>query len=371
MISSLYYNTMIKKAKSEVNTSLIWKNFSCYNFDICELTKSFTTVIEVPNIAETENIIIKQIKKFFYVGSAFQYTKLGKKTQIKDNKILLCIFSDEELLTNRILKNYRGYDKVKVILLDEGLHLYDRLKEKKRSLMQRLNDGILGITYAPYIGATPEIETIIAKFPQALPSYVQKGRTLICQSNVCRYSESWEKLIKSSSLLKQLKKGSPPLLFYLGQPLTAENLSEGEELDKLTMIFNIIKKSYTILVKPHPRDRVGKYNCLIGENIYILSDLEIAWIPAEIIADYMEPNFIMSAWSSSCSSLGISLVYIFPLLGLTLSNSVLDKGNISNSVYIKTVEQLANLHNMERRRRYNSSRVNQPDIEYFINQIET
>lgn len=365
---SIIYCKKISHRHPDLKKVLVWKNFSNCKIDIHFVARQFDEIIEIPTIAENQNIIVKQFKKLIYYGRLFPFTNAGKKIRMDHAFTILCVYSDQELMTNRILKMFRKDKHITTVLLDEGLHLYDEPQAINRSALQKINNFILGITYAPYIGYSSNIDTIIAKFPLQLPNAIIKDRSIIQQGNICRYSEDWDFILSSSEMLKGLSKMPKPLIMYLGQPIISEGVSEEKEIAVLEKVFAVLSDEYTILLKPHPRDRLGKYDSLISSDILFLSDPRIAWIPAEIIAGYLSPVCIMSSWSSSCNTLEIPLIYLYPLMGMLLKNSALEVKR-PNILCIENFEQLSQINVllcMNQLKKKDKNIINgQDDITYF------
>lgn len=304
----------------------------------------FSKIIYIKDTISQKNVsfLKRQVSFLKCYGWLFNTTNAYKEI-IRYKKQVLCIFSDQQLLTQSILRTYKE-KKIEntVVLFDEGTGLYNEAPNETVTLKRKLLNMFRGTTIIPYIGYSKEINAIIAKNPEKLPFSKSEGRN-IYQQSLINYNVSVMIKLFESSISKDkiycLKKQSKHIL-YLGEPMREINLPENNELNLLEkFISNYV--DYLWIIKPHPRDNYKKYDSLKSySNVILLNNPLEAWLPIESYINYVKPLLTVSPISSAGLSFKKNIPAIFTIKMLTNNPMIyesIEKNHFYNTFFINDI----------------------------------
>lgn len=117
-------------------------------------------------------------------------------------------------------------------------------------------------------------------------------------------------------------------------------VSEGEYVERLKEIFEILNDDYDIIVKPHPREDIEYYKEI--PNISIMNCREDKWIPFELLIKKMKFEILLTTVSSAAFNAyeikdDIKVIYLYKLFeNLTLDERIIQQYGKMNNIYIPT-----------------------------------
>ena len=256
------------------------------------------------------------------------------------------MFSDQHIVSRKVLTTIGGIAK-DVVLVEEGMATYLIRSHKIQKSRDWFINLLLGAKYEPYIGANPLVHTFFVKHPEALPEEKKKNRTVIRQNNVFREDLIWKDLfddiLSTISFLTNKKK----TLLWLGQPLEMDGVSADEQIRWLRKVANSISDDYQVLIKTHPREAPDKYMALNDcNNVSILQLKEYSWIPVEILASLIQPNDVLTAYSTAANNIlelniTCKIIYCYSAFRLTVGKEIEQYISSNPNIYcIREPEEL-------------------------------
>ncbi len=346
LLNAVYYGEKLKKKAKRI---LIWHNYTKYNIDLYRFEMAFDEVCSINNFY-TESFLPRQFHKCLYGGWLFKFSSIYKIiSKMTGNDTLLLIFSDQHIVSRKILTSFANKAK-DVVLIEEGMATYlIRSREIPKSKDWFIN-LFLGARYEPYIGANHNIRTIFVKHPNMLPEEKKQNRTIIQQNNVFR-DRIWGELFQDVlPYLNSIGEHRKKIILWLGQPLEMDGVSLEAQISWLQNVGNAIPEDYTLLIKPHPREEVNKYNSLLNsKNIKQMNFGKINWIPIEILASLIRPDVVLTAFSTAANNileLGLQckVVYCYSTFGLFMGDKVVGHLETDANIYnIKNVAELCDV----------------------------
>ncbi len=219
----------------------------------------------------------------------------------------LYYFNDRDPITKNIAK----YCNIK-ILIEEGLGTYFGV------------DGILPI------GKTIKPDKAYVGFP----NLYKKNHSKFCICNKLDYKSIFIKDNIEKYISYDINYPCVDVLF-IGQSVDDKGIILNEELKLIKELSQ--DSSYSILIKPHPRD-VNPIKYKINSNVLIIDRVN-SILPIEVFAHKIQAKAIMTLYSSSA----ITLSTLYPEKTIILTYKI-----YNNSIQIsKEIEQFAKLCNIK------------------------
>lgn len=228
-------------------------------------------------------------------------------------------FNDVDPVTQWILKNTTSQSGT--TLIEEGIGLY-RNTTKRHELLFRIAGKVLfGETYenVRQIGESSCVKRIMCSSPEKL-SEIQK----------CKIIGSIP-LIDYGKIVKTI--GIEPICgtdWFIGQPLVEDGVMLKEKY--LSVIQQLIeiskKKDRKLVIKPHPRERIGKYSSL---EVKVIENNEI---PIELLIDTSNQTYVYTYYSSAilnlCRMPNISGFVLYKAINLdeSIPDNIFEQSNI-------------------------------------------
>ena len=341
-------NSYAEKLKMEMVNSLIYCIFvNGRNELIIDSKKSnFDNYWEVPNLFNT--IFNRFWKRLFYGGHLFKFSKLRS---VLNRYTDLIVFNDTEPVSWKLIMETKKMNpKNNVILIEEGTGVYNLISNKKNDMVSYLRSFVMMLTGNPIkyypIGMTKEINAIIVREPKKMPLEKITNRCLIKQSIGGIFSEesinNFIDLIDVNDEINTIKKFDNKSIIFIGQPIIDSNT----EINFLNRIFKVIPQDFKIIIKPHPRDDIDKYNLLSKEfkNIQVIRG-KLSLLPFECLLKKM-PSTILMTYSSSAA---INSGYIIPKIRVCYLFRILYDylKSINIEIDIKELNKIEQLINSE------------------------
>ena len=334
LINSIYYATIIKK-NTICENILIWQDFADYNIDFSIIKDVFSTVYVLPSL-ECKNKIIKQFKKFYYIGYGFSFSVIGKYLKDIDNGVMVFCFSDAHALTYKVIQKLKRKKKY-LILIEEGLGIYEN-KERKNLLRTSIINFILGIKEEKFIGESKSIDAVILKHPEWVKGRKFKGCKILQQGNIFNNCILNSELNFIKSELLSYTNDRRKILLWLGDPIEECGASKSVENELIYELSKFVKDTHFILVKPHPRENREFYRNIESNDIKVIDLPKFNWIPIELFVSFFEFNTIITVISSAALNIyqlknRAQILYVYNLI----ENIVFDHGVIEGALKMKNV----------------------------------
>lgn len=98
-------------------------------------------------------------------------------------------------------------------------------------------------------------------------------------------------------------------IIYLGQAFDKYGNMLADEEKCIEKLFSLVDDSETILIKPHPRDSLGKYDTVVEKfsNVQVFQN-ELAQLPIECLLGALNTRILLSFNSSA----GVNIANTFP-----------------------------------------------------------
>lgn len=377
---AFYYAIKLKNTKCEY--TLIWNNFINQNIDINLYKKPFDNIILINNY-ESGSIILRQINKCVAAGKLFFLSKLGTYYKNPRNKEILICFSDQHTLTHKMMEEVAKVDSHEIILVEEGMNTY--MDSTHIGIRNKLVNLVLGLKTEEYIGKSNLIDTMIVKQPEMLLPKKRKHRKVIKQNNIF-IEEGWQKdiirVIKKYLLQYTNSNLMKSSILWLGQPLEIDN---GINIDTqkriLDSLINMIPNHYSVYIKLHPRENISKYAFLKKyDNVEIINLGNYSWIPVEILAKTLNPDVIMSTYSSAVQNIKQIIpkskaIFVFPLFRLKIDKRIFKKLCTNENYYIansvEDINKILYYRTIKSPEIINNRVNNDEDIVYIKNSINS
>ena len=356
LLTSMYYAYKIKGVKK----TLIFKNFSDYKIDEKFYFKFFDNIYIIPYY-DSDNKILKQVKKMYYSGYLFFLSNIYKYIKNKKN-IILMIFSDQEATTNKII-NCLNNDTNVIILVEEGLGIYTK-KKYIRPLRTKIVDFLCGICTTEYIGDYEGISKVIAKDPNKVDERFQKN--ILLKETDCLHDYDFINQIELD--IDDFDALTDTILF-LGEPIKELNISEKEYTSLLNEILEKFGGKYKIIIKPHPREDISFYRKF---NDLIVID-KFKWVPVELLVLKYGFNIVFSICSAASVNIAklnsdIQIYLLYKIFNLNIFNNInFDFNDIKNIKVVNNVNDIY-IDNNTTNKIFTTISINE-DINYLLKLI--
>lgn len=368
LLTAYYYGFKIKNHAKRV---LIWHDFNNYGIGLERFKEGFDEICIVPALSSVSKLR-RQYLKCLYAGWLFSFSPIEEVFSSLDmKKTVLFFFSDQEYVTNKILKKL-GNKVEDVVLVEEGLGTYVILSDEIVRDIRWLVYGLLGGRTEPFIGASKVIKTVFVRKPDQLHEKKVSNRKIVQQSNFfC--DDVWKEVFQD--LWCKLKVNSRyKYLLWLGQPMEEHGITVERQIILFKEIEKYVSQDYKIVIKPHPREDESKYFSFNNYKNHVqVLPKSLQWVPVEIIAPILNPTVVLTAISSAVSNiidLGIrcKAVYYYKILGLNFGKQTENVLHVNDNIYfIKKCEEIKNVLNYE----YIPSLINEKnnlsmDVDYLM-----
>ena len=254
--------------------------------------------IEFFYIDDLNKSYIKRVwQRLYWGGRLFNFCPLKKVISGNNNQIF--IYNDNEPVTAKIIKEVKKYENSKVTIIEEGIGIYSTTEVSKRgSVFRKLITMILGspMQYKA-IGDNSYIDNVICGNTALYESLSKaRGKRILYQNKEQIFRYKHEKL--KSIVQDKTHINYHPDIMILGQPFSPFGELTGAEKEYYDKLISLIPKDFQIMIKPHPRDAVGKYEQYVSDRCFVISN-EQALLPIEVIVKYFEINYVISFNSSA------------------------------------------------------------------------
>lgn len=344
LINALYYGMKVQWG-DECETVLIWTDYNRVRIDVSFAEQIFDRVVVLESL-EYANFFKRQLIRFRYSGQLFHHTELGRVCAEKAGKHLLFCFLDMEFYTGRLIREFAKMPSSEIVLAEEGAGTY-MMEGGPIHLRTKIMMAFWGQPMGPYVGSNENIRTLMVKEPDEMPAQKTKSRTLIRQRNVFADRElvAWLKERFLGGLRPDPR--TRPKLLWIGEPLNGLFLSKKDEMRILGEIFAAMSRKYQICVKAHPKERQDRYARIIEKYGAIqLNVEEYAWLPVEVIAQFVGAEVIMTPLSSAAYNIyecGVQAKYIYcyKLFGISVEEDYFENhADKANIFVVETFDEL-------------------------------
>lgn len=255
-------------------------------------------VIKIPDLNQSK--LKRFIQRLVWAGRFFFVTPIYKYfCSIKNCNLF--VFNDNEPITNKLMRMVKRNKTNKVTIIEEGIGMYEKtsLSNGKLSRKQKLRLGITWLLGSPMqfkaLGENELIDNAIVGDKELFKTLEKsRGKIVVTQNKTALLKDADGFLVKAG--IKSVIDYKSDVL-YLGQPF-AENgeLAEGE-IDYIETLASGVEH---FLIKPHPRDKVGKYKKIVenNSNISVVAD-DLCTIPLECLIGALKVTVLITLVSSA------------------------------------------------------------------------
>lgn len=296
LFTSVYLSSRLSEEEygEDIERILVFRDIARKKVPIHEFADYFDKII-YQDFFEIKERPVRLIKRFINVGGLFPFSRIGKECYDRDAKYRVYTFDDYDLISNRIIQAVKKR-KESIILVDEGMMLYSTNQYWLSAKRHKWLDFVMGIKIQGYVEHNHAIDTILCRYPEKLPDVKRAGRTIQKLPGIFSDAQWVSEMLELLQIETPIHAGKTAL--WLGDPLQELGMEERDEIEFIRRLAGILNGKYLLIVKPHPRDRQGKYDVLKSEvNIKILNMKP--WIPVELIMSRLIPDVVLSAFSSA------------------------------------------------------------------------
>lgn len=262
------------------------------------------TGIDFFEIEDLNKSYLKRVwQRLYWAGRLFCFCPLKK--YIKGSKIALYIFNDNEPITSNLIREVKKTNAI-VSIIEEGIGIYAVTKDEiKGSAVRRFITCLLGspMQYKA-IADNKNIDNVICSNISLYKSLEKsRGKNLFLQdkNGLFSYAEGHIRGINNGDIRKDAD------VMILGQPFSTFGTLIDEEESFYTKILELVPAKYSIIIKPHPRDAIDKYDCFQSHRCHIINNIE-AQYPVESLISLYHVRFVVSFNSSA----GINIANSYP-----------------------------------------------------------
>lgn len=294
-------------------------NRSFPNFD----TEKFETNGKyemIPYTVHNKNIFGQCI---FALRCGYLY-RFSKWSKILDpqKKILLFVFNDISKLANRLMMETKKYSKDnQVYIVEEGNSTYSDSVELKNEKLWRLKHQVSKLIFgygrtSKVIGESSEIDGAIVKDINRYRKLKKSKNQKIIQQNpeILQYAGDFFDHYGSAA-----SDSIDTDIIYLGQPFYQNGKYFKYENDCIEAAISSIPKQFNVLIKPHPRDLIKKYEKIISnhKNVSMIRE-DLSAIPIEALLDMTKAKVAIAIQSSAA----ITIADLYPdICSIVLKNT--------------------------------------------------
>ena len=263
-------------------------------------------IVKVPDLNQT--FVTRIWQRAYFGGNLFCFSPLKKL--VNHGNVLLFIFNDNEPITNKLVREVKKANDNKVIIIEEGIGIYSYTSNKKLTLKQKGRLLVTSILGSPMqykaIGDNPFIDYAIVSNVELYKKLEKSCKQIIFYQNKEGLFSSSQTFLQRYAQKKRESYSADYI--YLGQPFDEFGGLLDEEKECLIKLFDMVGDDKSVLIKPHPRDAVGKYDNfkLHFKNVTVVSESYYS-LPAECIVAGFGAGTILSFNSSA----GVNLANSF------------------------------------------------------------
>ncbi len=386
LMTCVYYSARIKEYDKNIRTVLIWDNPTAYKIPVQMFQLYFDEIHAIPSMGGWLMPSMESVEKYFECKRYLN--KSGLETMLKEpceREILMVGLDNNGFVKNVMDIISKKRNPHKIVLYEEGLALYD---EHKRSLKEivEYHLGKKGV-YKGVVGRSHRVNTIFAQWPEELPEWKRKNRTIVLQSDVFSNKEIFNKIVMQDKHLKKMADAlsGKKILLYLGTPISelSKSFRMKQEIGLLNSLIQALPEEYVILIKGHPREPVNKYKRFSTDPRCVLFDKNAAWYPIEVLLPLFHIKAVVSCSSSAAMNLaeridGCRAIFTYKYLNVEIPEAwVRIFENAGKSVLIpKTKEEIWDAVNsdLESAERTNTKKINAKrngkDVRYLLKYLE-
>lgn len=297
------------------------------------------SMINIERLKGLSNVRVIEHKSRGFYFDAFMSGRFCNQFLGAPSDSKLYFFRNREPISNRLSKIFAH--KGGAAMVEEGLSLYrDRALMKRGVFLKCLLKSIFisiitRCVFSDFFGQSYYASEIYLRYPELYSKTNPKN-----DRNILKLPDISPKTMKRSLLSVAWDSYDSPLslgrnnsyAIFMGQPLSelgiVNDFDELSVIRKLEQLLNSI--GIHLLIKPHPRDSVAKYE---GLN----SQLVNKSIPAEIMMFEDNIKYVISFYSTSALNLSVNVdvktYLIYPLVGLDINLPDLNNINIVKSFH--------------------------------------
>lgn len=262
---------------------------------------------------EANDIIVNLIKStgfnisVFYISPYINFIrhpfKANNKFMIDVKKIKyriehvneIVVFNDVSPVTQKLINTFSTFStNVKVV--EEGIGLYRDIHKRFNIFHLIFGKLFFGYKYSNIrrIGENSATKTIVAKYPSLL-STKQKEKKIVKFPHI--NFDRYKKIIAPYN--------NEFTIVLIGQPIVEDKIISLEKYNEiLEQLFSLVTKSkHVLLIKPHYREDIRKYNKYKSENVILNNNKKI---PIELLVNKKD-TIVFTFYSSA--SINLSLLY--------------------------------------------------------------
>lgn len=318
LLIAMYYAYNLKGIKK----TLIFRNFANYNIPTSYYNKYFDNIFNIPYY-ENANIFTKQYYKSYYAGYLFKFSDIYEYiAHVK--KSIVIFFSDQEVMSNRIIRILKNDASNTIILSEEGLGIYESVKSKF-SIKTKIGNLLCGLRTCELIGGCNFHDVLLARKPEAVHERLCNNGRIIKQNDLFIDSGFIDSIVIDDD---RIKKSNKKRLIILGEPISEYNIKYGEYLEFINRIIEDHSKDYDIFIKPHPRENSEIYkrinNCIVFD--------DIKWLPVELLVLKFHFDILINTYSASVVNIAktnpnLVIFLIYKLFNMKLSTELTETFN--------------------------------------------
>lgn len=249
------------------------------------------------NHFESLQSLIKSIRR----GRLFmKYADFVTKTVIDTAKKCECTlyyFSDNgiaEIILDRVFEAVKTPDRLKCILIEEGLALYSTNGSVDRSIKYYIK-RLLGIKRCilnpQLMGMNKHLSEVWCSDPEGFMK--KRNDIMVIREDYIFTPEHSKKLMRLFSSTESLELPDDIRFIFVTQPLTYT-----DEMKKtFKMVMDVLSSYGKILIKKHPRDKFD-YSIFENENVLVSSN-QLQRIPFECIYNNFDDIILLTYYSSA------------------------------------------------------------------------
>ena len=280
----------------------------CVGLEIDNYTPSYNVnLVKIPNL--NTSFFRRIIQRLVYGGRLFSFTSL--KTIVGNTDTLLFVFNDNEPVTNKLVREVKKLRYNKVAIIEEGIGLYSYSNNGKLTIKQCIRFLLTSLLGSPMqykaIGDNPNIDYAIVGNKDLYETLEKsKDQKVFIQNKNLLFSSSEDFLRRYLGTSLCCKKAD---IIYLGQAFDKYGNMLADEEKCIEKLFSLVDDSETILIKPHPRDSLGKYDTVVEKfsNVQVFQN-ELAQLPIECLLGALNTRILLSFNSSA----GVNIANTFP-----------------------------------------------------------
>lgn len=355
LINAIYYSMMVDWGPDTCEKVLVWTDNTKANIDLNSFRKCFDRIYELVSLKDV-GLFEKQFLKMRDGGRLFKQSKLGKALSSEYDSNILFVFSDQEYSTNKLISEFKKLSNSTVILIEEGIATYVFDTRRITGATKVLN-LLLGIKTQAYVGKNEDIDVLIVKKPEEMPTEKILGRKLIKQGNIfcdLEWLKKFRKELYDIQICFDINSNKPRVL-WIGQDLSIYTKDKVNELDVIESVFEFLAGENQVIVKKHPNECEDRYKRFEKLGVLEVDFGPFTWLPIEMLASYIVPDIIITPMSSAAYNIyqmGFmrKIIYCYKLFGIDICDDYFSKilgldniYNVSNISELVSVIKLPNI----------------------------